>query len=292
MGSVEVISAETFLARTMMVSPDDTSRSGYLKTLTAPKGKAFLVVWTKLKPKWGKDEDGDSALILRDNHILLKDSKGNASHVVGYCTRDGRYYETQGWLSETEEYFDGDRMDYNPVFVVPEEEQEFTLQLAATTHKVTAPMKVENRIPSTRVGTFKIDSVRVLKDIEEVRSLRRYSDHEVKGIQERIITPASSYVVVKFIIKPRMPNDNDGDFYVYSNQFGLRYGSQVYVTPIGYFDDGDFSDGYTGVGDEPDAAGEFRAEVLELVYPLPGRITAFRAMYMMQEFAGAAIPQE
>jgi len=291
-GSAEVVKSESFLCRKLAMNPDDTAQRGYLKMLSAPKGKAFLVVWTRLKLSFGKNEDGEEVVYIADEHMSLKDSKGNVSHVVGNCTRDGRYRDGSGWISHYKEYLEGDEVNFNPVFVVPAGEQEFTLQIAGAAHKFTAPMQIADTIDRTRAATFKIDEVKVIDNLSKTRSLRQYEEHEVEGVTEEVLAPATRYLAVRILIKPTMPNDGSGNFYVYSNQFGLRYGAQVYATPVGYFDGRHFYDGSTGEGDEPDAAGEFPAQEMHLVFPLPGKLTTFRAMYMMQEFGGAAIPQE
>ena len=290
-GSVQVVKADSFMCRKLASYPDDTSGQGYLKMLTAPKGKAFLVVWARLKLTFAKNEDGEDVVYMQDEHMSLKDSKGNLSYVVGNCTRDGRFNDGSGYVSHYKEYLEGDEVSFNPVFVVPEGEQEFTLQMAGAAHKFTAPMQVADTVNRTGAAIFKIDEVKVIENLSNMRELREYEDNEVKGITEQVLSPSTRFLAVKFIIKPKYGNDSDGDFYVYSNEFGLRYGSQVYVTPVGHFDGNRFYDGGTGEGDEPDAAGEYPAQVMHLVFPLPGKLTTFRALYLMQEFGGAAIPQ-
>ncbi len=289
-GAVEVVKSDSFMCRKLALNPDDTAQHGYVKELTAPKGKAFLVVWARLKLKFAKNEDDEDAVYIADEHMSLKDSKGNLSHIVGTCTRDGRFYDTSGWLSHYKEYLDGDEVEYNPVFVVAEGEQEFTLQLASSSHKFTAPMNVAETIDRTAAADFKIDEVKVIDSLSDIVELRQYEDNEVKGVNEQILSPSTKFLAVKIIIKPKASNDSDGGFYVYSSHFGLRYGKQVYVTPIGHYDGNRFYDGGTGEGGEADAAGEYRAEVMHLVFPLPGKLTAFRGLYLMQEFGGGAIP--
>ena len=290
-GGADPVKIESYLCRKLAVNPDDTSQYGYLKMLTAPEGKAFLVVWSRLKLSFGKNEDGEEVVYLEDEHISIKDSKGNVAHAVGTCSRDGVYGEYSAYISEYKEYLDTDEVDFHPVFVVPEDEQEFTLQLGPTAKKFTGPMQLAETIDRTGAATFKIADVKVLNSLKEVRTLREYSDHEVKGVTEEVLSPATRYLAVKFLVKPKYGNDSDGDASLYSNSFGLRYGAQVYVSPVGHFSGRDFYDGSTGDYAERDAAGEFPAIEMHLVFPLPGKLTSFRAMYMMQEFGGAGIPQ-
>ena len=96
---------------------------------------------------------------------------------------------------------------------------------------------------------------------------------------------------MKFLIKPNHATDTGDNVSISSNAFGLRYGAQVYVSPVGHFSGRDFYDGSTGEYSEKDAAGDFPAMEMHLVFPLPGKLTSFRALYLMQEFGGAGIPQ-
>ena len=290
-GGAEAVEIDSFLCRKLAVNPDDSAQYGYLKMITAPKGKAFLVVWAKLKLSFGKNEDGEEVVYIEDEHISIKDSKGNIARAVGTCSRDGIFGEYSAYISEYKEYLDSDEVDFHPVFVVPEDEQEFTLQLGAGAKKFTGPMKLAETIDRTGAGTFKIADVKVLNSLKEVRTLREYSDDEVKGVTEEVLSPSTRYLAVKFLFKPKYGTDSDGDASLSSHSFGLRYGAQVYVTPVGHFSGRDFYDGSTGDYAEKDAAGEFPAMEMHLVFPLPGKLTSFRAMYMMQEFGGAAIPQ-
>ena len=290
-GSVNVIKSESLLCRRLAVNPEDTAQYGYLKMVSAPKGKVFLVVWSQLKLTFAKNEDDENAVYLEDSHISLKDSKGTASYVVGRCSRDGRFSEGSGYVSHYEEYLEGNEVDHSSVFVVDEKERSFTLQMNDHAHKFSPPMQLADTITRTDAAEFKIEGVKVIDDLSQLRSLREYEDNEVEGVQEKIHAPSTRYLAVRFVLKPKFANDSGGEFSSSSNEFGLRYGSQVYVTPIGHFDGRDFYDGGTGEWDEPDAAGEFPAQELHLVFPLPGKLTAFRALYLMQDFGGAAIPQ-
>ncbi|MCA9270371.1 MAG: hypothetical protein KDA41_17940, partial [Planctomycetales bacterium] len=291
-GSAEILEVDALRCRRLADSPDSTAQTGYLKMLSAPKDHVFLVLWSRLKLTFGKDEDGNEVARFEDSHFSLKDAKGKTYRIVGRCTRDGRFSEQEGWISENKEYLEGDKVHFQPVFVVPAAESEFTLSVAGGSKKVTAPMQIVDTIDRIAVATFKIDSVRIVDNIGQSRALRRYSDDEVEGLREDIESTVTRYVAVKFIIKPRRGNEENGSFYLYSSQIGLRYGAQVYVAPIGYFDDDEFYGGTTSVGDEPDAAGEFRAEAMELVFPLPGRLSSFQALYLMQEFGGAELPKQ
>ena len=290
-GGAEVVKLESFTCRKLAMHPDSSAQHGYIKMLTAPEGKAFLVCWTTLKLTFGKNEDGEEAVYIEDEHVSLKDSKGNVARVVGTCTRDGRFGERSAYISEYKEYLDSDEVTFQPVFVVNEDEQEFTMNIATHAKKFTGPMQVANTIDRTGAATFKIGEVKVLDNLKEVRSLRRYSDDEVKGVTQEVLSPSTRFLSVKFLIKPRYGTDSDGDASFNSGAFGLRYGAQVYSTPIGYYSGRDFYDGTTGEYAEKDAAGEFPAMEMHLVFPVPGKLTSFRAMYMMQEFGGAAIPQ-
>ena len=145
-GGAEAIEIESYLCRKLAVNPDETAQHGYLKMITAPKGKAFLVVWSKLKLSFGKNEDGEEVVYLEDEHISIKDSKGNVAYSVGTCAPNGVYGEYSAYISEYEEYLDSDEIDFHPVFVVPEDEQEFTLQLGPNAKKFTGPMQVAETI--------------------------------------------------------------------------------------------------------------------------------------------------
>ena len=144
--------------------------------------------------------------------------------------------------------------------------------------------------PISRIAG-KIADVKVLENLQEVRTLREYNEHEVKGVSQEVLSPSSRYLAVKFLIKPKFATDSDDSVSINSGAFGLRYGAQVYVTPVGHFSGRDFYDGSTGEYSEKDAAGEFPAMEMHLVFPLPGKLTSFRALYMMQEFGGAGVPQ-
>jgi hypothetical protein len=291
-GSVTVNKLDSFRCQKLTVSPESTAQFGFLRTLTAPKGREFLVLWTDLTLKWAKNPEGKDVVYLRDPHISIKDSKGNSHRIVGYCTRDGRFDEGEGWLSENKEYNEEGKVAFNPVFAIPAGEQEFTLQIGPTAHKFIGPMKVAPTIDRAAFATFKIDGVRLIKNLSEERSLREYEDDEIEGAVDALESTATQYIAVKILIKPKFGNDAEGDLSLYSSQIGLKYGAQVYVGAVGHFESGAFRYGQTGVYDEPDAAGEFRAEAMELVFPLPGKLTTFRAMYLMQDIGGGTVPAQ
>ncbi len=287
-GSVEVVKADLGRYRTLTANPNETAMRGFVSVVSPPEGKSFLVLWLDLKLTTGKDEAGDDGVTIEEEQIRLLDDAGKAFAPIGTCSREGmfwNYYDGYYYYGKPESA----TVPFDLVFAVPDDTQSFTLKFGSNESKIMAPAKAEEAIDVTNVAEFTIDKIEVKKELTWQEELGPYDEPEGE-FDFKVRSTATEFVVVRVIVKPKVATSEYG-FEFDSDHIGLLYGAQVYVPPIGYMDDfGDFGLGYTGFTSEKDAAGDFSAIGATLVFPLPGRITKFKMLYLNQPIGEGTIP--
>lgn len=289
-GSVEIKSAEMVRCGKLAQDPQSTSPRGFLQFASAPKGKSFLVLHLKLKLTAGKDEDGDDRVQIEKKSISLVDAAGKGSTAVGSCSVDGRFSMYTGDYSHYDKPKDK-LYEYHPVFVIADGDKPYTLKMDKAEFKLQPPMEVKETIKRAGVAEFSITKVAVVDKLENEEDL---GDFESKQGKSKIAVESTveKFLVVTLLIKPKKSNQ-ESSFYVSSSEFGVLYGAQVYASPVGviqeYNDEfyGD-SDGYSS---EPDVVGAYKAHQAKLVFPLPGRISKFKLLYLLEEIAEGTVPK-
>jgi hypothetical protein len=287
-GKVEIAKTDIFRCNRLALDVGSTARHGITRMVTAPKGQSFVVIWMDLKVTPGKDEDGDEVVQIEEEAIKLTNAKGDAYECVGRCTRDGRYNNYAGGFyqygkPETE------TVPYDLVFLAPEGMQDWTLKMGDASAALQIPPKPEETIDRTKIATFKVLGVRTVDKLGQELELGGTFDNPIKA-EEVVESNVSRYLVIKLVVKARQGNDSDGDFSMNTEEIGIVYGGSVYLPPIGVFNGDEFYAGSGGIYAEKDAIGEFAAEQLEMVFPLPGKLTKFRLTYLGQTIANGDIP--
>ena len=288
-GSVEIKSAEVVRCGKLARDPQSTAENGYLQFASLPAGKSFLVLHLKLELTAGKDEDGDDYVQVEEESISLVNSAGEKFACTGTCTADGRYSMYAGGYS----YYGKPKdqlYDFHPVFVIPAGAQALTLRMNKAEFKIETPQEVQETIKRSAVALFKVAKVAVVDQIETEEEYH-YADDTKVDFKFGVESSVNKFLVVSLIIKPKTSNNESNNFYVSSSDFGVLYGAQVYVSPIGVIEEynDEFSPGGSSYGSEPDAVGDYQAVEAKLVFPLPGRITRFKLQYLLEEVGGGAV---
>jgi hypothetical protein len=287
-GSVEIVKTEIFRCNRLALDVGSTARHGITRMVTAPKGQSFVVIWMDLKVTPGKDEDGDEVVQIEEDLVRLANAKGDAYECVGRCTRDGRYNNYSGGFyhygkPETE------TVPYDMVFLAPEGMQDWTLKMGTASAALQVPPKPEDTIDRTKIATFKVLGVRTVDKLGQELQLGGSFDNPIKAV-ETVESNVPRFLVIKLVVKGRYGNDSDGDFSMSTEEVGVIYGGSVYCPPIGVFNGDTFYSGSSGFYSEQDAIGEYSAEQIEMVFPLPGKLTKFRLTYLGQKIADGDIP--
>lgn len=287
-GKVEIVKTDILRCNRLALDVGSTARHGITRMVAAPKGQSFVVIWMDLKVTPGKDEDGDEVTQIEEETIRLTNAKGDQYECVGRCTRDGRYTNYAG------SYYsygkpEKETVPYDMVFLAPEGMQDWTLKMGDAKAALQVPPKPEDTIDRTKIATFKVLGVRTVDKLEQELQLGGDFDNPIKA-QETVESNVPRYLVVKLVAKARQGNDSDGDFSMSTEELGVIYGGSVYCAPIGVFNGDQFSPGSSGFYSEQDAIGEFSAEQVEMVFPLPGKLTKFKLTYLGQKIAEGDIP--
>jgi hypothetical protein len=287
-GKVEIVKTDIFRCNRLALDVGSTARHGITRMVSAPKGQSFVVIWMDLKVTPGKDEDGDEVTQIDEELIKLTNAKGDAFECVGRCSRDGRYSNYAGSFYSYGKP-EKETVPYDMVFLIPEGMQDWTLKMGTASSALQVPPKPEDTIDRTKIATFKVLGVRIVEKLGQELELGGTFDNPIKAT-ETVEANVSRFLAVKLVVKARGGNDSDGDFSMSTEEVGVIYGGAVYCSPIGVLDGDRFYPGSGGFYSEKDAIGEFSAEQVEMVFPLPGKLTKFRLTYLGQKIAEEDIP--
>lgn len=255
--------------------------------IRSPSGKVFVVVRLELKPKPGKDDDGEDAVVLEAEDMALVDEKGTKYAMVGNCSRDGRFTpgEEGFYLYPGEEF--PPLAEYDLVFVVPQSVKNATIKMGDAEKKFALPANVLPTIDPTQIATFKIQQARVVTKLESKYELGPLDNPAGEGTIETEST-ATRFLSLKILIQPKANNTEYG-FSATSSDFGLLLGKEVFVTAIGHASFDGFTYGNAYLSSDVDKTGKHDALEKTLFFPLPGRIKTFKLLYLTRPVANGTI---
>lgn len=274
-GSVEIASAKATKVRELrrvLYGEFD----GAWGVFEAPKGKAFLVLNLELKPTFGKTPDGEELVTAQPEAVTLKAEGAKPAWPIGTCNPHGTF---EAYASGYYGYPTAQArpFGYDPVFVVPEGASEATLTLGGTTHPVSLPAEVLQKIDPAQAVQAKVDAARLEASVERPQELGTY-EHEEGEFAEKIVSSAGRYALISVVLKPKVRNQQMG-YGVDKSAFGLLLGKEVYVGAAGFLNDETFSASADGFYFEQDALGEFNAGQATIVFPLPGAVSKGKLLY-------------
>jgi len=285
-GSVEIVKADARLVQKLVQDPGSTVPRAFVQTVTPPEGQLFLVVWLDLKLTMGKDEDDDDLVRIEEQSIGLVGPDKNLQTSLGRCTRDGRFFTYSGDFSH---YGKPERetVPWDLVFVVPAKGRTFELKLGAASQALKVTEAVLPTIPRTAHATFQVKRAAIVDTLPGKMRLGNLEGPQGEATTQ-IESLTSRYAVVQLIIKPKASNFDD-NFQFNSFDIGLLFGTQVYVPPVGYIAYDEFTPYGNTYTSEQDAAGDFAALEATIIYPLPGKVSKFKVLYLLEPVAEGAI---
>jgi hypothetical protein len=283
-GSVEILNPTAIRCLRLPYDIDQTADRGYVQMARLPKGQVFVVVWCDLKVTLGKDEDGDDILNIREESINVE-AGGKKYGSPASCSRDGRLEEGSGIYLYSQP--ESGKYAHSMVFAVPDTETKFKLNIGAASVDLEVKGEPAETLDRTQIAMFKIDSVKIVDKLERNYEIGYRSNADVKLSVELPM----KYMIVSVLIKPKAPNRGT-EFNLSGDDFRVQFADWLTFGPIGYYEGGtDFYAGYDGMYSEADAFGEFKAERMDLVYPLPAKATKFKFLYLMQEVETKDVPK-
>ena len=289
-GKVEIAKLKVGRFRRLANNVSETVQRGFVQYITPPKGYSFVVLWMDLKLTPGKDEDGDARTDIPSKLITFDGGTGKKIKSAGQCTEDGRLnYSSYSYGYSHYGVPEKETVPHSIALVVPDDVTKFKFTFGNVSQDIDAPSEVQDTVDRVAGATFKVAKVEVVEKLSNTIRVGDYDD----PIGDAIVTnegPANKFVVIQLYVKGKVSNNSEGGFHFPSSDLGALYGASVYAQPLGSMSDDEFEPGYNYIQSEQDVIGDFSTASVRLVFPLPGRITKFKLLYLLQPVAEIDVP--